>query len=65
LDKGGRTLADQKQDKTEQSSETERIPAMQLLLDNTFLLLFIGVTMPTVLFLIWGIMEVASVPIAN
>ena len=38
---------------------------MQLLLDNTFLLLFIGVTMPTVLFLIWGIMEVASVPIAN
>lgn len=58
-------MADQKQDKTEQSSETERIPAMQLLLDNTFLLLFIGVTMPTVLFLIWGIMEVASVPIAN
>ena len=58
-------MADQKNDKTEQSSETERIPAMQLLLDNTFLLLFIGVTMPTVLFLIWGIMEVASVPIAN
>ena len=58
-------MADQKKDKTEQSSETERIPAMQLLLDNTFLLLFIGVTMPTVLFLIWGIMEVASVPIAN
>ena len=58
-------MADQKQDKTEQSSETERIPAIQMLLDNTFLLLFIGVTMPTVLFLIWGIMEVASVPIAN
>ncbi|MFV0514269.1 MAG: hypothetical protein ACK5MY_11670 [Jhaorihella sp.] len=44
---------------------TERIPAMQQLLDNPFLLLFIGVTMPTVLFLIWGVMEVASVPIAN
>lgn len=44
---------------------TERIPAMQQLLDNPFLLLFLGVTMPTVLYLIWGIMEVASVPIAN
>lgn len=43
----------------------ERIPAMQQLLDNPFLLLFLGVTMPTVLFLIWGVMEVASVPIAN
>ena len=27
----------------------ERIPAMQQLLDNPFLLLFIGVAMPTVL----------------
>lgn len=58
-------MADQTKDKTEHSSETERIPAMQLLLDNTFLLLFIGVAMPTVLFIVWGIMEVASVPIAN
>lgn len=43
----------------------EPIPAMQRILDNPFLLLFIGVTMPTVLYVIWGVMEVASVPIAN
>lgn len=43
----------------------EPIPAMQRILDNPFLLLFIGVTMPTVLYIIWGVMEVASVPIAN
>ena len=43
----------------------ERIPAMQRILDNPFLLLFIGVTTPTVLYIIWGVMEVASVPIAN
>ena len=43
----------------------EQIPAMQRILDNPFLLLFIGVTMPTVLYIIWGVMEVASVPIAN
>ena len=47
------------------SQPDEQIPAMQRILDNPFLLLFIGVTMPTVLYVIWGVMEVASVPIAN
>ena len=42
----------------------ERIPAMQRLLDNPFLLLFLGVTMPTVFYLIWGVLEVAQIPIA-
>ena len=42
----------------------ERIPVMQRLLDNPFLLLFIGVATPAVLYLIWGIMEIAQIPIA-
>ena len=42
----------------------ERIPAMQSLLDNPFLLLFLGVTMPTVFYLIWGIMEIVTLPVA-
>ena len=41
------------------------VPAMQRMLDNPFLLLFLGVTVPAVLYIIWGVMEVASVPIAN
>lgn len=45
--------------------EEERIPAMQRLLDNPFLLLFLGVVTPTVLYLIWGIMEIISIPIAK
>lgn len=45
--------------------ERERIPFFQRLLDNHFLLLFLGVTMPTVLYLIWGIMEIVQIPIAN
>lgn len=45
--------------------EKERIPAMQSLLDNHFLLLFIGVAMPAVFYIIWGIMEVVTVPIAQ
>jgi hypothetical protein len=42
----------------------ERIPAMQALIDNPFLLLFIGVAMPTVFYLIWGIMEIVTLPVA-
>ena len=43
----------------------ERIPMMQRILDNPFLLLFLGVTIPTVLYLLWGVMEIASVPLAK
>jgi len=43
----------------------ERIPFMQRLMDNPFLLLFLGVTIPTVLYVIWGVMEIVSIPIAK
>lgn len=43
---------------------SERIPVMQRVLDNPFLLLFLGVTLPTVLYVIWGIMEIVQIPIA-
>lgn len=46
-------------------SAEERIPAMQSLLDNPFLLLFIGVAVPAVLYTIWGVMEVAQIPIGQ
>ena len=45
--------------------EQEPIPLMQRILDNPFILLFLGVAFPTVLYLIWGIMEIISVPMAN
>ncbi|MDZ7840550.1 MAG: hypothetical protein U5R46_06975 [Gammaproteobacteria bacterium] len=45
-------------------AEKERLPVMQRLLDNPFLLLFLGVTIPTVLYLMWGIMEIVSIPIS-
>ncbi len=45
------------------SEASERIPAMQQILDNPFLLLFLGVTIPTVIYLIWGIMEIAGIPV--
>lgn len=41
------------------------IPVMQQLLDNPFLLLFIGVALPTVLYVIWGVMEIVNIPVAK
>jgi hypothetical protein len=43
----------------------EPVPVMQQLLDNPFLLLFLGIAMPTVLYIIWGVMEIVSLPIAK
>jgi hypothetical protein len=43
----------------------ERVPFMQRVLDDPFLLLFLGVTIPTVFYILWGVMEVASIPIAQ
>jgi hypothetical protein len=43
----------------------ERVPFMQRVLDNPFLLLFLGVAIPTVLYTLWGVMEIASIPIAK
>ncbi len=41
------------------------IPFMQRVLDNPFLLLFLGVASPTILYSLWGIMNIIAVPIAK
>lgn len=46
------------------TENTVRIPIMQRILDNPFILLFIGVVFPAVFYVIWGIMELVSIPIA-
>ncbi|MCC6531591.1 MAG: hypothetical protein IT531_03505 [Burkholderiales bacterium] len=43
----------------------EPVPVMQQLLDNPFLLLFLGVALPTVLYVIWGVMEIVNIPVAK
>lgn len=53
---------------TEETSgvqETTRFPIMQRILDNPFILLFVGVVVPAVFYIIWGIMEIVSIPIAR
>ncbi len=45
--------------------DQEPVPLFQRLLDNPFILLLIGVASPAVLYLIWGIMEIVSIPLAK
>lgn len=47
------------------AAPVERIPFMQRLLDNPFLLLFIGVVVPTVIYILWGVMEITQIPLAK
>ena len=45
--------------------QEEPVPVMQQLLDNPFLLLFIGIALPTVLYIVWGVMEIVSIPVGK
>ena len=47
------------------SSEQEPVPIMQRILDNPFLLLFLGIAVPAVFYIVWGIMEITQIPIAD
>lgn len=50
---------------TPEDGTHERVSFMQGLIDNHFLLLFIGVVVPAVLYTIWGIMDIITIPIAR
>ena len=43
----------------------EKLPFMQRVLDNPFLLLFLGVAVPAVLYLGWGLYEILQIPVAK
>ena len=48
-----------------EDTEQEQIPLMQRVLDNPFLLLFLGILVPAVFYIIWGIIEITQIPIAD
>ncbi len=41
------------------------VPWMQQLLDNPFLLLFIGVLIPMVVYTLWGVIDILTIPLAK
>ena len=42
-----------------------RVPLIQQLLDNPFLLLFIGVLIPMIVYTLWGVIDILTVPLAK
>lgn len=46
-------------------SDQEPIPFMQQLLDNPFLLLFLGVMLPMLVYTLWGVVDILTLPIAK
>lgn len=47
------------------AEEKDKISAWQLLFDDISLLFLLGMVIPTVLYLLWGVMEYANAPIAT
>jgi len=58
-------VTDEHKSEDEGLQDEEQLPFMQRLLDNPFLLLFLGIAVPTVFYIIWGIMEITQIPIAD
>jgi hypothetical protein len=48
-----------------EQEDLEQIPAMQRFLDNPFLLLVVGVAVPTIFYIVWGVIEITQIPIAD
>ena len=46
-------------------NENEKIPFIQQLLDNPFLLLFLGVMIPMIVYSLWGVIDILTVPMAK
>lgn len=42
-----------------------RPPLMQAVFDNPFLLLVLGLAVPVVFYTVWGLLEIASIPLAK
>ena len=45
--------------------EGGKVPWMQQLLDNPFLLLFLGVLIPMILYTLWGVIDILTIPTAK
>jgi hypothetical protein len=47
------------------SDHDGKVPWMQQLLDNPFLLLFLGVLVPMILYTLWGVIDILTIPLAK
>lgn len=50
---------------SDNNTDNEPVPLMQKLLDNPFLLLFLGVMIPMIVYTLWGVIDILTVPLAK
>jgi len=50
---------------THHDDPNEPVPAMQKLLDSPFILLFLGVLIPMVVYNLWGVVEILLLPVTK
>ncbi len=48
----------------EKRGEKEKIPRWQLFYDDIFLIFMLGIAIPLLFYVIWGLMDIANVPVA-
>jgi len=48
-----------------EDTDVGSVPFMQQLLDNPFLLLFLGVLIPMVVYTLWGVIDILTIPLAK
>lgn len=65
LCRGGEMNENNNVDASEEAPAPDDIPMMQRLLDNPFVLLVLGIAVPAVFYIIWGIIEITQIPIAD
>lgn len=46
----------------DQQKPTERVPFYRMIMDDFMLLLFLGVTIYAIFYLLWGVMELSNLP---
>ena len=46
-------------------AQSGKVPMIQQLLDNPFLLLFLGVLIPMVVYTLWGVIDILTIPLAK
>jgi hypothetical protein len=50
---------------TARDEEKSQVPLAQVFFDNIFLLLVLGLAVPVVFYTIWGLFEIATIPVVR
>ena len=61
----GRTFEGTHMSQPVKDDPSEAVPWMQQLLDNPFLLLFLGVMIPMLVYVVWGVVDILTIPLTK